>query len=171
MRNAGHLLNIPNLRAQGPVRDAEHVGHALHPESARPERIREVEQAKKASSRSWPGLRRLQAIASDFLDVISDNPSLQAFLAGEGEAGLRLLTAPAGNVRPRIVLSVAAVIQHEADVGAYRPPAAPALIADGIVSLGERFLYHHGDRTMNPDPENAKRIIGLLLREDPSSAR
>jgi Tetracyclin repressor-like, C-terminal domain len=76
-----------------------------------------------------------------------------------------LLTAPAGAVRPRIIAAVAGLIDEERDAGRYRPPAPASLLADGIVSLGERFLYHAGDRELNPDPETAKRVIGLLLRE------
>jgi AcrR family transcriptional regulator len=111
------------------------------------------------------GIERFNRIAGDFLDAIASNPGLTAFLALEGDAGLRLITAPTGAVRPRIVTALAELIQREVDTGRYTAPDDPRLIADGIVSLGERFLYNGGDRTMNPDPQTAKRIIGLLLRE------
>ncbi len=111
------------------------------------------------------GVQRLEHGAGMFLDVIAGNPLLGSFLTLEGEAGLRLLTAPAGAVRPRIIATVAGLIEEESQAGRYRPPAPAALLADGIVSLGERFLYHAGDRALNPDPETAKRVIGLLLRE------
>jgi Tetracyclin repressor-like, C-terminal domain len=100
-----------------------------------------------------------------FLDVVASNPMLASFLTLEGDAGLRLVTAPAGPLRPRIIASVTRLIEAERDAGHYRPPAPAWLLADGIVSLGERFLYHAGDRELNPDPETAKRVIGLLLRE------
>jgi AcrR family transcriptional regulator len=111
------------------------------------------------------GVDRLCALAGGFLDTIAGNPRLHAFLLAEGDAGLRVLTSPGGVVRPRIVAAVAELIEREVAAGRYRAPGAPRLIADGIVSLGERFLYRDGDRRLNPDPANAKLIIGLLLRE------
>jgi AcrR family transcriptional regulator len=111
------------------------------------------------------GVARLTAIADAFHHAIADNPRLRAFLALEGDAGLRLFTAPTGDVRPRILAMVVEIIQREVDAGHYRPPDDPQLLADGIVSVGERFLYHGGDRTMSPDPLTAKRLIALLLRE------
>jgi AcrR family transcriptional regulator len=111
------------------------------------------------------GVIRLERGAGMFLDVVAGNPMLASFLKLEGDSGLRLVTAPAGPVRPRIIAAVTRLIEEERDTGRYRPPAPPWLLADGIVSLGERFLYHAGDRALNPDPETAKRVIGLLLRE------
>jgi hypothetical protein len=111
------------------------------------------------------GVQRLERGAGMFLDVVAGNPLLVSLLTLEGEGGLRLLTAPAGAVRPRIIAAVAGLIDEECQAGRYRLPAPAALLADGIVSLGERFLYHAGDRALNPDPETAQRVIGLLLRE------
>lgn len=116
-------------------------------------------------SASGRGIERFKRIAGYFLDAIADNQALIAFLALEGDAGLRLLTDPAGAVRPGIVATLAELIQRETDAGHYSPPADPQLLADGLVSLAERFLYNAGDRSLNPDPQNAKRIIQLLLRE------
>ena len=113
------------------------------------------------------GVRRIERAAAMFVDVIAGSPLLASFLALEGEAGLRLLTAPAGTVRPRIMAAVSDVIDAERAAGHYRPPAPVSVLADGIVSLGERFLYHGGEPALNPDPDTAKRVIALLLREPP----
>jgi AcrR family transcriptional regulator len=111
------------------------------------------------------GPRRIEKAAGGFLDVIANSAPLRAFLAHEGDAGLRLITAPAGLLRPRLVDAVRAVIDAQVARREYDPPANPRVLADGIVAIGERFLYHGGDPAMNPDPETAKSIIGLLLRE------
>lgn len=121
-------------------------------------------------SASESGAERLQHVADGFLDALADNRPLSQFLALEGAAGLRLLTLPTGDVRPRIIAAVSEIIEREAAAGNYHPPDDPHLLADGIVSLAERFLYHAGDPAMNPDPQTAKRIIQLLLRE-PTSVR
>jgi AcrR family transcriptional regulator len=113
------------------------------------------------------GEARLREAGARFLDLIVEQSALRALLANEGESGLRLLTAPRGPVRPRLLARLTAAIDAEVDAGAYRSPAPPAVLADGLLSLGERFLHHGGDPDLNPDPAGAKLIIGLLLRESP----
>jgi AcrR family transcriptional regulator len=118
-----------------------------------------------AASTAAPGLPRLEDIGSRLLDLIVEESAVRTLLANEGGAGLRMLTAPAGPIRPRLVALIAAAIEAEARAGAYRAPAPPEVLADGVVSLGERFLHHGGDPDLNPDPAAAKAIISLLLRE------
>lgn len=57
------------------------------------------------------------------------------------------------------------MIQAEIDEGRYRAPAHPALLADGIITIGERFLHHGGDPDVTPDAKSAGRMIAVLLRE------
>ena len=111
------------------------------------------------------GADRLESAIGWFLDTLAGLASLRAFLLNEGEGGLRMVTSPAGPVRPRIVETVTEVINREALDGQYRPPAPPELLADGIIALAERYLHNGGDPTLNPDPTTARTIAGLLLRE------
>jgi AcrR family transcriptional regulator len=115
-------------------------------------------------SASGTGVARMTDAVGDFLDTLGTSPALQAFLVNEGDSGLRMVTALDGGVRPRLLAKIEGIITREAKAG-YRPPAAPILLADGILSLAERWLYHHGDPALNPDPATARRMIGLLLRE------
>jgi AcrR family transcriptional regulator len=110
------------------------------------------------------GAEHVERLAGDFLGALANNAGLQALLANEGENGLRVITAPNGGVRPRMVAAVREIIEREAASG-YRPPTQPQVLADGIVALGERWLYNGGDPAMNPDPATAREMIGLLLRE------
>ena len=110
------------------------------------------------------GVKHIERLAGDFLGGLAGNPALRAFQANEGERGLRMMTAPTGGIRPRLVAAVREIIEREITHG-YRPPAEPQLLADGIVALGERWLYHGGDPAMNPDPATARQVIALLLRE------
>ena len=112
------------------------------------------------------GKRFLQDGVSRFLQVLADSDAVRAFLANEGAAGVLMVTAPRGPVRPKLVARVAEVIEEEARAGRYRPPATPEQLADGLVSMAERFLHHGGDPTLNPDPATARLMIRLLLRED-----
>ncbi len=45
------------------------------------------------------------------------------------------------------------------------PPAATEVLADGIIALAERYLHNGGDPTLNPDPQTARTVVRLLLRE------
>jgi hypothetical protein len=63
------------------------------------------------------------------------------------------------------VWEIRGLMQGEIDAGQYPAPANPELLADGIVTIGERFLHHGGDPDVSPDPPSAGRIIALLLRE------
>jgi AcrR family transcriptional regulator len=111
------------------------------------------------------GAARLEKLVAQFLELLAGNGSLRRFLEQEGEHGMRLVTAADGRVRPGIVDRLTALIEHEATENGYRPPADPRVLADGVVALGERFLYHNGSPTLNPDPSTARVVIRLLLRE------
>jgi AcrR family transcriptional regulator len=111
------------------------------------------------------GEARIREVAEHYLTALNSG-SMQRFLAAEGDTGLRLITNLDGAVRPRLVATVAALIAAEAAASNYRPPEEPALLADVIVSVGERFLHHNGDPAMNPDLETARRAIGLIVREN-----
>jgi AcrR family transcriptional regulator len=117
------------------------------------------------SSTADSGAQRLERIAGAFLRALTDNAAFQRFLQHEGEHGFRLVTAANGRVRQHLVHAVADLIEREVSERDYRPPADPAVLADGIVAVGERFLYHSGDAAMNPDPATAQVVISLLLRE------
>jgi AcrR family transcriptional regulator len=112
------------------------------------------------------GGERISEIADEYFTLLSKG-GMQAFLAAEGDTGLRLVMALDGGVRPRLVDLVASMIEQEAADGHYQPPEEPRLLADVIVSLGERFLHHGGDPEMNPDLHTARRAIALLVRENP----
>jgi AcrR family transcriptional regulator len=111
------------------------------------------------------GVARIRRVADDFLTALA-NGGLQPFLAVEGEHGLRLVTDLSGAVRPRIVALLAEYIEREVTDGHYDPPDDPELLADVLVSMGERFLHHGGDPAMNPDLDTARRAIALLVREN-----
>jgi AcrR family transcriptional regulator len=116
-------------------------------------------------SQGQTGLARIQAVCVDFLAAFADNTGVNRFLEHERDAGLELLTRVNGGFRPRVIGWIAAMIQAEIDAGHYRAPAEPGLLADGIVTIGERFLHHGGDPDVTPDAASAGRMIAVLLRE------
>jgi AcrR family transcriptional regulator len=114
------------------------------------------------------GADGLRIGSTRFLTQLATGGELTRILQAEGGTGLRLITDSRGGVRPRLVDAIAAWIQREVDEGYYRAPEDPQLLADGMVSLGERFLYHGGYVESNPDADTASRMIALLIRENQS---
>jgi AcrR family transcriptional regulator len=115
--------------------------------------------------RAQTGLARIQAVCVDFLTHFGNNEGVNAFLQHERDAGLELLTWVNGGFRPRLTAWIRDLVQDEIDAGHYSAPEDPQLLADGIVTIGERFLHHGGDPDVSPDPTSAGRMIALLLRE------
>jgi hypothetical protein len=111
------------------------------------------------------GLPRILAVCVDFLDYFGRNDGVNAFFQHERDAGLELLTRVNGSFRSRVVVWIRAMIQSEIDAGTYRAPAEPELLADGVMTIGERFLHHGGDPDVTPDATSAGRMIAVLLRE------
>jgi AcrR family transcriptional regulator len=111
------------------------------------------------------GLPLIQSVCVDFLAFFGANPGVNAFLEHEREFGLTLMTRVNGGFRPRLVTWVCELVQSEIDAGRYRAPADPELLADAVVTIGERFLHHGGDPDVTPDPKSAGRMIAVVLRE------
>jgi AcrR family transcriptional regulator len=111
------------------------------------------------------GLSRIQTVCVEYLDFFGRNEGVNAFLAHEHDSGLEMITRVNGGFRPRLVAWISDQIQREIDAGHYRAPADPELLADGIVTIGERFLHHGGDPDVTPDAKSAGRMIAVLLRE------
>jgi AcrR family transcriptional regulator len=111
------------------------------------------------------GAAAIEYAVERFLAIVTGSPAMRAFLANEGESGIRAVTAPRGLVRPRLVELVQTLIQSEIEEAGYRAPAPAALLADGIVTLTERYLHNGGDPSLNPNPVTACQITKLLLRE------
>jgi AcrR family transcriptional regulator len=105
-----------------------------------------------------------QVIGAGFIEVVAGSPAVHAFLRTEGQRALLLLTVPTSTYRTRLMQALIELIERDAERG-YRPPETPELLADSIISLGERFLHNAGEPDANPSPEMAQRAIALLLRE------
>src|SRR5258708_27222034 len=67
------------------------------------------------------GADRLESAIRWSLDTLAGLPSLRAFLLNAGEGGLRMVTPPAGPVRPRIVETLTEVTHRPALDRPYPP--------------------------------------------------
>ncbi|MGC4932247.1 QsdR family transcriptional regulator [Gordonia sp. DT30] len=111
------------------------------------------------------GVARIHAGVTWFLEAVAAADPLRALLRDDGARAVRILTAPTGPIRPRLVGRIEELIAAEVREGGYRPPAPAGVLADGIVTVGERYLHNDGDPELNPNPETARVVISLLLRE------
>jgi AcrR family transcriptional regulator len=112
------------------------------------------------------GAKRLGEMVAGFLHGLTSSRTFRGFLENEGDHGLMLATSINGGIRPDLVAKIAEVIERERGERGYDPPADPAVIAEGIVTLGERFLYGGGSPETTPDTGTAGQVAGLLLREN-----
>jgi AcrR family transcriptional regulator len=95
-------------------------------------------------------------------------PGLRALLTHEKELGLRILTSRGGIVQPRMVAAVQAMIDAEVQAGAFRPAAAPDVLAYAVVRLAEAFLYNDAAVGLQGDTERLYEIQAVLLGLGPA---
>jgi AcrR family transcriptional regulator len=91
---------------------------------------------------------------------------LRRYVEQEREAALRTLTSSAGRVQPAAVAAIAAMIEAEAEAGAYDPPADPATLAYAIVRLAEAFIYNDALAGIRGDVEGLRTVEAALLGID-----
>jgi AcrR family transcriptional regulator len=88
---------------------------------------------------------------------------MRALLAQEQERALRILTSSAGLVQPRVVASIARLIDAEIDAGHYLAPIPADVLAYAIVRLGEAFLYNDALAGIRGDTDRLREVEAALL--------
>jgi len=94
---------------------------------------------------------------------LADAPALRRFVERERDAALRVITSGAGNVQPRIVAMMTALIEQEVSSCAYRPPVEPPTLGYALVRLGEAFLFNEAVAGMRGDVERLRDVEAALL--------
>jgi AcrR family transcriptional regulator len=98
-----------------------------------------------------------------FNRALADSTALRRFVNREREAALRVITNSTGNVHPRIVEMIRAVIADEVSAGAYQPPVDPGLLAYALVRLAEAFLYNDQGPGFRGDVERLREVEAAML--------
>ncbi len=96
--------------------------------------------------------------------------AVRRFVEQERLSALRLLTSSSGQVQPRGVACVTALIEAEVEAGEYEPTAEPDTLAYAIVRLAEAFLYNDAAIGIRGDHERLRDVQAALLGL-PSAAR
>lgn len=115
---------------------------------------------KKARGR---GGRALLDTFDRFNRSLADVPALRQFVEQERDAALRVITAGAGPVQPRIVAMITETIEHEVRAGTYDPPVEPSTLGYAIVKLAEAFLFNDSAAGMRGDVDRLKDVEAALL--------
>jgi AcrR family transcriptional regulator len=108
------------------------------------------------------GATALLASFDAFNRELAATAGLRAFIVGEPDLALRVLTSAEGVVQPRMVATIQALIDEEAARG-YRPPVDSDLLAYTIVRLAEAFLYSEAASGFAGDTERLRQVEGALL--------
>jgi AcrR family transcriptional regulator len=98
-----------------------------------------------------------------FNRALAASTALRRFVNREREAALRVITNSTGNVHPRIVEMIRAVIADEVSAGAYEPPVDPALLAYALVRLAEAFFYNDQGAGFRGDVERLREVEAAML--------
>ena len=116
----------------------------------------------RANARGRGG-RALLDTFDRFNRSLAEAPALRRFVEAERDAALRIITAGAGMVQPRIVAGITDVIEQEVRAGRYEPPVDPSTLAYAIVKLAEAFLFNDDVAGMRDDVDRLREVEAALL--------
>ena len=102
---------------------------------------------------------------------LAEAPALRRFLETEREAAMRIITSGAGVVQPRIVASIARLIEDEASAGRYDPPVETETLAYAIVKLAEAFLFNDAVAGIRGDVDRLRDVEAAMLGVNRASGR
>lgn len=110
------------------------------------------------------GAERLVRILTGFVDTVTTNPGMNAWLGNEGEAAMRLLTRYETDFQPRLVNWIRTEIEAEIAAGNLELPVPPEEVAYAIEQLIESYVYLE---LITGEPAGARKpepIFRLLLQ-------
>ena len=115
-----------------------------------------------ARARGHGGARLLDTF-DHFNRGLAAAPALRTFVEQERDAALRIITAGAGPVQPRIVAMITELIEREVRAGRYVAPVEPATLSYAIVRLAEAFLFNDAVAGIRADVDRLREVEAALL--------
>jgi len=109
------------------------------------------------------GAARLLDVFDRFNHGLVEAPALRKFVERERAAAVRIITSGAGNVQPRNVAMITAVIAEEVDAGRYEPPVEAAVLGYAVVRLAEAFLFNETATGMRTSVDRLREVEAALL--------
>jgi AcrR family transcriptional regulator len=135
--------------------------------------VRAAEPLLESARAGAPGRggRALLETFDRFNRSLADAPALRQFVEQERDAALRIITSGAGVVQPRMVASIAGLIEDEVRAGRYDSPVEPSTLAYAIVKLAEAFLFNDAAAGMRGDVDRLRDVEAALLGVTAPGAR
>lgn len=125
----------------------------------------EYDRALEASLEKSPGVGAARLLNTMVIlqEAIASNEGLATLLQQEQEAGLRILTSSAGEFQPKVVASIATVIETIADQDGYEPPVDVQTLAYALVRLAEAFIYNDVAVGIKGDLDRLRDVEAVLI--------
>ncbi len=109
------------------------------------------------------GAARISAVVGGVLRSIERDRPLRAFLEGDPETALRLLTGGRSRAARGMTSALERLIDTERSLGAFEPDLDTAALAYAIMRISEAFLYADVLAGLTPDVGRAITVVDALL--------
>jgi AcrR family transcriptional regulator len=119
--------------------------------------------ADGAISEPRPGRSRSAAVLDAWLHAVIGNAGMRAFVQGEGELALRLLTTRVTDYQARLRGLVGGLIADDVDAGRVRTEIPLEDLTYVVVRIIESYVYLSLITGEEPDADRASRVLHGLL--------
>jgi len=127
-------------------------------------RARRMLVAHVQATATLAGVTRIAAVIGGVLGAVQGDEPLQAFLACDPEAAMRILTGTRSTVHQGMAAALENLIDLERARGTFEPDLDTPTLAFAIVRICEGFLYADAIADRPPDTVRAITVIKALLR-------
>jgi len=116
----------------------------------------------------WAGLSdqvgpRVPEGLRQWIAITVESPGIRAFLYGESELAMRLLTLDSGGFQPRLLELIRERIADDIDEGRVNSPLPVDELAYATLRICESYIYLPVISGQPTDPEKAYRVLAVLM--------
>ena len=112
------------------------------------------------------GSRRVLEVLEQGMRYAHEFQPLRQFLAKDAQLGLKIVASRHSPVQERTIGNLRQLLEEEVNAGHMTLPVEPGVMAYALTRIVESFLYADLITGAEPDLENAKNILELMLRQD-----
>jgi AcrR family transcriptional regulator len=98
-----------------------------------------------------------------WVQLTLDTPGVSAFLHGESETAMRLLSLKSGGFQPRLFALVRDLVAADLDAGRVATPLPVDELTFTVVRVCESYLYQPAITGEKPDPDMLGRVLAVLM--------
>jgi hypothetical protein len=109
-----------------------------------------------------PGPRVAEGLRQ-WIAITVESPGIRAFLYGESELAMRLLTLDSGGFQPRLLTLIRERIVADIDEGRIDSPLPIDELAYAVLRICESYIYLPVISGLPTDPDKAYRVLAVLM--------